>query len=436
LLARSGVGLALALPAFFAFGFVYRFGVDVPFWDEWELVNLLQRGHPPLADLFAQHNEHRIFFPRLVMFALARLTAWDSRAEMWFGWGVVLSIGVLLFLEHLKAFGRSLSSAALFIPCAWVVFSLRQDENLLWGWQIQITMCSLALCGSMALLDSSDRNPTQLAGAIACGVVSCFSFAAGLAVWPAGVICLLARRPVGATPELRAARRRTLSIWITAGTLAVGLYLTGYVKPGAHPSLLFLLEHPTVAAYYFTANLGGALATGPNVAGAAAAGVAVLGLLGMVAGAAWLRAVDMDKAAFGLSLSAFALATCALVTIGRSGLQIGSGGVGAPSRYTTLTLLGTIGAYRCCLALRDPRLRLAAASAATTMIFLGTFVSMESAPTQGAQTWRARTAMQAVLLDWRRQPDAALRSLYPSAQVVRERALILEELGLTVFRSP
>ena len=42
------------------------------------------------ADFFAQHNEHRILFPRLIFFGLGRLTHWNIRAELFVSWFLAL----------------------------------------------------------------------------------------------------------------------------------------------------------------------------------------------------------------------------------------------------------------------------------------------------------------------------------------------------------
>jgi len=51
--------------------------VAVPFWDEWDAPGAqiadYYRGTLHLAGLFSQHNEHRLFFPRLVWLPLAIL---------------------------------------------------------------------------------------------------------------------------------------------------------------------------------------------------------------------------------------------------------------------------------------------------------------------------------------------------------------------------
>src|SRR5438128_1219761 len=92
--------LALVLPALLPFNFVYRFGVNLPYWDQWELVPLLAKLHDgqlTLADLTAQHNEHRIFFPRLIMLGLATLTRYNTVAEMYFNAGLLVVLGAVLF---------------------------------------------------------------------------------------------------------------------------------------------------------------------------------------------------------------------------------------------------------------------------------------------------------------------------------------------------
>jgi len=63
----AGGVLTATIPAVLALYFVHKYGVSVPFWDEWNDVPLLDasyRAIPPLSALFEQHNEHRIFLPR------------------------------------------------------------------------------------------------------------------------------------------------------------------------------------------------------------------------------------------------------------------------------------------------------------------------------------------------------------------------------------
>ena len=59
--------------------------LDVPHWDQWEMVPLLDAataGTLSAADLFRQDGETRPLVPRVVLVALALATGWDTRAEV------------------------------------------------------------------------------------------------------------------------------------------------------------------------------------------------------------------------------------------------------------------------------------------------------------------------------------------------------------------
>src|SRR5437016_13840029 len=86
--------LLIAAPPLLIGFLILRDGVDVPFWDEWDgtapLFEKMAAGTLGFADFFAQHNEHRILFPRLIFFGLGRLTHWNVRAELFVIWFLAL----------------------------------------------------------------------------------------------------------------------------------------------------------------------------------------------------------------------------------------------------------------------------------------------------------------------------------------------------------
>jgi hypothetical protein len=436
---RLGLTIALGLPVFLCFNFVYRFAVDVPFWDQWELVPVLAKwaeGTLSFEDLFAQHNEHRLLFPRTVMVLLAAATHWDTRVEMWFNFLLVVGMGAVLFYEHLAAFGRTARSAALFIPSAWLIFTLRQESNLLCGWNIQNTMCAAGLCCAMSLLRRSDRHPGFLIGAIACAAVSCFSFASGILAWPAGLACLLWRLMALKSPTLRKVRLRNLGVWLAASGLGLGSFFRGWHKTVGHPPIDYGLLHLGKALQFFSMQVGGSLAHELDLSRAALMGAVLIALtagVGFAAARGWLEA---EKVSFAVPLIAFAALSSVLVTIGRVGLLEIEPELTAASRYTTLTLLGVVGLYQCCLALERERLRIVGAGLVATLICIGIFAALDTAYPLAIEVRRQRLQMRAALLDWRAGSDASLESLYPDATEVRARAAVLERLRLSVFRDP
>lgn len=66
--------------------YIFLFGLNIPFLDQWEVVSLLQKkqqGLLTLSDLLAQHNEHRPFFPRLIWIALSTFTHYNINVQLW-----------------------------------------------------------------------------------------------------------------------------------------------------------------------------------------------------------------------------------------------------------------------------------------------------------------------------------------------------------------
>lgn len=65
--------------------FIANFSVNVPYWDQWELVDFFEKidlGKANFQDFFAQHNEHRLFFPKLIIATLAFLSKWNIKYEL------------------------------------------------------------------------------------------------------------------------------------------------------------------------------------------------------------------------------------------------------------------------------------------------------------------------------------------------------------------
>ena len=65
---------------------ILKYGVDIPYWDEWQYVSFFEKfsqGTLTLSDLFAQQNEYRQFFPNLIFVGLGWLTQWNKTYGCW-----------------------------------------------------------------------------------------------------------------------------------------------------------------------------------------------------------------------------------------------------------------------------------------------------------------------------------------------------------------
>ncbi len=130
--------LLILLPAVSGFLYVYAFGVSVVRRDAWSMVPLFDRwssGKLQVSDFFVQHFEHRSTFPELVELSLGILTKYDNVAEMYVIQICLLFTLVVLLLTF-RANIRSSLGLFLFVPISLLVFSFRQEANMLFGYQI------------------------------------------------------------------------------------------------------------------------------------------------------------------------------------------------------------------------------------------------------------------------------------------------------------
>ncbi len=429
----------LALPPIIALIFIKTYGVNVCYWDQWEMVPLfdkLHTGHLTFMDLFAQHNEHRILFPRIVMLLLGVITHYNNLAEMYFSWFLLCLIAYLLFRIYVGPFGATKTALIKFIPIVWLVFSLRQWENLLWGFQIQFFMVVLFFILAVYLLATSKTIGLRLAGSVLSAIICTFSLSNGLLVWPIGLIQILLSRRAPGNKSVYPYRKK-LFIWCLTGILAFVAYFIGYTKPSGHPSLFYFLQHPADAAGYFLAALGNPLASDFFTMAGIGIIMAALYIFIIIHIITDIKRKSISKLDIGLSvpLLLFGLCTIVLLDLGRSGFGPGQA---ASSRYSTLIVLAIIGPYLIILQLKSncEKLKPFFTGLIISLFTLGVFVPYAHAITIDGKTIQdSRNLGAYYLVNFETQSDENLKKLYPDPQLVRERAEMLKKYKLNVFSS-
>jgi hypothetical protein len=159
----ASVFLATLLPASMMVALIFHYGVDVPYWDEWSLIDLLSKAHAhqlSFADLSAQHNEHRLIFPKLLFLALDQVNHWSPRAEMFLS--VFLCTVSAFCLQRLLWQTFCSSWQRMFVIALamnLLLFSPCQHENWLWGFQLGCFLLNLCLLLGVAVI-CSDLSPT------------------------------------------------------------------------------------------------------------------------------------------------------------------------------------------------------------------------------------------------------------------------------------
>jgi hypothetical protein len=314
--------LLIAAPPLLIGLLIFRDGVDTPFWDQWDgtapLFEKMAAGTLGFADFFAQHNEHRILFPRLIFFGLGRLTHWNVRAELFVTWFLAL---VCLFniWQMTRRSARKDSSFLLLFSSSVLLFNPLSHDNFLWGFQIGFLL-PLACVTACIWVATYVRHPLNFVFAIILCTICTFSIASGLSSW-------LLTTPLLMLAQARStSSRKWWAIWICTFLFEVRVYFYGYKKPAQHPSLWGPLNHPIPAGEYVLAFLGNPFTFGTNLPplplGLGMGGLLVLILL---ACAVYIWSKRHDRGLLGealpwLMLAMVAVSSAVLTMIGRLGL--------------------------------------------------------------------------------------------------------------------
>ncbi len=206
---------------------LYRLSVDVPYWDQWNFVDFLRSSDDGLnwGEIWKAHNEHRVLVPNLVLLGLARLTNWNVRAEIALTHALI-GLRFLIVLLATWIVGRRAKQATwVCLPLLTALLLTRaQAENFMWGWQVTLTLGALFTLLCCLVLVNGGWPRFTLAAAF--GLLSQFSFASGVVLWPIGA-AFIAVQP-GLTRRTRMTR---MGVWLGIGAVATFFYRQGLLYP-------------------------------------------------------------------------------------------------------------------------------------------------------------------------------------------------------------
>jgi len=332
-LLRGARWAVLLLPAAVVLALILRYGVNLPYWDQWELLDTLIAARDGIMRwdlLFAQHNEHRMPFPKAIMLGAALLSGWNTRVELIISFLISLgTLGMVMALMRptLNRFGPLTTTWAA-AAMSGLLFSLAQWENWLWGWQIQWFLTVLALVSAVAFATwslSAGRPWLHVAAAAIATTVGQFALASGVLIW---VVVL----PVFAVHHDRS---RIIPIWIACALLVCVAYFADYQRPPHHPSPLLALDNLHLTLSYVVMYLSGPL--GRDLATAATIGYAIgIAFVMFCFGAAVRYRRDLSEVVPWVALGTFAIGNAVLTAVGRIGVGIEQA---LMSRYVTIALL-------------------------------------------------------------------------------------------------
>jgi len=331
-----------ALPILILFIFIKNFSVNVPVGDDWALLpffDILKSGNSSFELFFSQHNEHRIFFPRIIFAILAFASKWNIEVEIWFSFALSVVSFILIYRISRIYFDKHLYLLVVAnVLSSLIFFSPIQFENWLWGFQIAWFLIITCMISSVYVLSSTISRYKILISASLCLVAS-FSSAHGLLTW------------IALTPLLVSSKnswRNKLFIlagWYFGFLVSVVFYTIGYQKPSYHPDILFFLKNPVDFLKYFFSLAGSPF----NVTQ-----TPVAGILGFLAISLFLyfnysfirclfskdrndtSRLFQSKIAPWLSIGWFALLFMLMTSVGRAGFGVEQA---TASRYTSMSNL-------------------------------------------------------------------------------------------------
>jgi len=322
--------LAAFIPLLLICYLIHKYAVAVPFLDEWDLVSLMQAYHShhlTFGLFWAQHNEHRIIFPRLAFLLLAILSHWNIMLEMIASVVIATATVALALWLLIKTFGRNAYFVMLGLLTPWIMFSPVQWENWLWGFQLAWFMMLLATVITIWVLTVPPRWLTggwrPLIIAITTATIATYSLGSGILIWPVVLgLLLLQRRP-----------RLHIMVWVAAAIPLAGAYFIGYQAPAtAYPATL-ILHDPMGFAHHFLTLIGRPL--GYDIISSTTIGTALL--LTFIASVWYLASRrQLDTALPWVGLGSFTLLSSALTSFSRFGAGVNQA---MSSRYYAITCL-------------------------------------------------------------------------------------------------
>ena len=181
------------IPILIYFIYICWGGVNIPLGDDWELLMYYDKIKNSnlnifelLSLLFSRHNEHRIFFPRIIAIPFLALTKWNVKGLMFLSFFIYL-VGYLFIMKYFykNTIKEDKSKLFLSILITVILFSLKQEGNAVWGFQIAWYMIFTSVVISFYFLDKyfKSKNIKHIIIPIIFGIIASFSSAHGLIIW-------------------------------------------------------------------------------------------------------------------------------------------------------------------------------------------------------------------------------------------------------------
>ncbi|NEO32401.1 MAG: hypothetical protein F6K36_18605 [Symploca sp. SIO3C6] len=433
------------LPLALILWFIASFSVNVPVGDQFALISFFDKiatGNVNFKDFFYQHNEHRIFFPRIIFLILAFTSNWQIKIELYFSlFLAIFNFCAIYKIAAISQKERNILFHSFNILTCVLTFSLVQNENWLWGFQVSWFLINTCVILSVLLLSLTNTWSTSIKLTLAalCCFIASFSSAHGLFSWLAVIPSVASVEGNTKSSKIR------LLLWISFFIISCAFYSIGYHKPGHHPDTLFFFKEPLAAISYLLTIIGtpvGKLFLPRMISG-------LIILFSFIFFNVYYIYNYKSKFAYDLapwlSIGWFASFFALITTVGRAGFGIEQA---SSSRYTTVMILLIISCLQMWRLLiyhrqewfsKNNYLRLG--SYLLVGILAVNFITgSTSAIANGRATWldrsRGKTCLEIIHFfnkSISESPDNCLKFIFPDPALVISSAETLQKLGFRHF---
>jgi len=429
---------ALAAPAVML-GLIHRYGVNVPYWDEWDQLAVVTSAYDhtlSASQLWEQQNEHRPVVSKLISIVIARTTSLDLVAEMYLGFGFQV-LSLILIWRMLAACFRSRAPALvgpLTIAASLLLFWPVAHED--WTWGIASVQFFLSVLLAVVSVWAVSRWPGRRAG------VCVLSFATMMAIFTTG--CGFALIGVGVLGLIGygIAQKRIpwgqLLVFAVVSSGCTALYLRGYVSAGYSATSLTRL-HPLPMASYFVTYIGSPF----WIRTAGYRSCQLFGLAGLISMAAATYYIIRQAPAWvsaalpWVLLACYSLINAVATALARIDLGVDQA---SSSRYRPIAVLFWISlVVLLSMVAWEARTRFSRSAvvlmtAGASVLFLTGYCYLYYRGV-GALTRHSEYVAVGVpwIMDYSHAPDDELRRYHPNPSIVRELSRKLEKYSLGPF---
>jgi hypothetical protein len=423
--------------------FVVKFGVNVPYWDEWELIDVFQKIYSNQKNwwdyIFIKHNEHLMGVPFVLNILQLLWTNANSKTLIVTGviiQGLSFTIFSFILLEEIPKKKRALWLVLASLIC----FSLSQYKNLLWAFQTAWFLVTFLLAVTLACLHHSYKLEVLnlgrgwLALAIIAAVLASFTSFQGTIVWFAGAFYLFGLQSYRFDNFFTSITPR---IWIAAALLAGICFVTVWcmnfgVAHGGNFSIFSIFS-----IFYIFFGIHGTFFGDGGVFGVAIFGFVMVCFILLSLAKVFLSA-NKRIYALPVSMIVFGVFFVALISIGRAKFGIGAARDPHYNAYTLISYVGVLSIFMTTdpVVIRRKFLKVGN-FLLPSIIVIATFASTYDAVLHGID-WRESQGIAAeALLGYKGQSDLLLTNLvYGDAVLVKRLAEFMETNQLGVFGDP